>query len=159
MWCRRAIQGSSAAVYVAMPDFVGWFGAKRAIRMVPSMFSPRALAPAPEMARAARHPETSDWMTPSQVTLDARAWPASPSARARAWASGSQTIPETSRIGRSNYRLAGQKSLERDVPVVLVVGRIDNSPRIGIQIDERLLTDPPAELNAVRNAGISGFPA
>ena len=43
MWCRRAIQGSSAAVYVAMPDFVGWFGAKRAIRMVPSMFSPRAL--------------------------------------------------------------------------------------------------------------------
>ena len=68
-------------------------------------------------------------------------------------------LQRTSRIGRSNYRLAGQKSLERDVPVVLVVGRIDNSPRIGIQIDERLLTDPPAELDAVRNAGISGFPA
>ena len=59
MWCRRAIQGSSAAVYVAMPDFVGWFGAKRAIRMVPSMFSPRALAPLDGDPTAPRAPHGS----------------------------------------------------------------------------------------------------
>ena len=58
-------------------------------------------------------------------------------------------------VGRRHDRLAGQKRLERDVAVVLVVRRKDYSERAAVELDDLVVGDRAQESDAVGQARAS----